>query len=86
MTNPEKPESSQSHEAEAGNKAEDPLPGTEAHAHNHFCAVCLQPVAHCGAGGSCQHPDPQYCSVHHPDPEYRAEDKPVIRMHVKLAE
>lgn len=78
--------------AEADNKAE--APDTEAHAHNHFCEVCKSAVAHCGAGGPCQHPGPQYCSMHvpmehHADPDHpyfgaRVEDKPVIRMHVKV--
>lgn len=67
---------------------------TGAHAHNHFCEVCKSPVAHCA--GPCQHEGPQYCSAHvpvehHHDPDHpyfgaRVEDKPTVRMHVKIAE
>jgi hypothetical protein len=53
-------------------------------AHNHFCEVCKQAVAHCGAG-DCQHPGPHYCSAHHPDPDHRVDDKPITRMTVAVA-
>lgn len=66
----------------------------EQHAHNHFCEVCLQAVAHCS--GECQHPGPQYCSVHvpvehHEDPDHpyfgaKVADKPTVRMTVKVAD
>lgn len=69
---------------------------TGARAHNHFCEVCKSAVAHCGAEGPCQHEGPQYCSAHvpieyHHDPDHpyfgtRVEDKPTVRMHVKIAE
>lgn len=54
----------------------------------------MQAVAHCS--GECQSPGPQYCSVHvpvehHGDPDHpyfgaRVEDKPTVRMTVKVAE
>jgi hypothetical protein len=60
-----------------------PAPVPAVHAHNHFCEVCKQAVAHCS--GACQNEGPQFCSVHHPDPAHRVEDKPVVRMTVNVA-
>lgn len=52
-------------------------------AHNHFCETCQTAVAHCA--GVCQNPGKHYCSAHHPSPKHRIEDKPMVRMHVKVA-
>lgn len=52
-------------------------------AHTHECAICKQIVAHCD--GECQHQGEQFCSVHHPDPQFKVEDKPTVRMTVKVA-
>lgn len=53
--------------------------------HTHHCEVCKQPVAICD-GDSCVQEGPHYCTVHHPDPQFRVEDKPTVRMTVKLAD
>lgn len=54
-------------------------------AHTHHCEVCKQPVAVCDDGG-CQGDTGHYCTVHHPNPAHHVEDKPTVRMTVKLAE
>lgn len=62
-------------------------------AHTHECETCKQPVAHCE--GVCKHEGPQHCSMHvpmeyHNDPDHpyagaRVDDKPTVRMTVKVA-
>lgn len=52
--------------------------------HSHFCKVCLTQTAVCD--GPCVQEEDHYCSQHHPDPEHRVEDKPTVRMTVKLAD
>lgn len=51
--------------------------------HTHFCGTCGAMVAVCTE--DCQHTGPQYCSIHHPDPQFKIEDKPTVRMTVKVA-
>lgn len=62
--------------------------------HTHYCAICGTQVAVCDHEG-CEHEGPQYCSVHvpqelheavgHPYEGKRIEDKPTVRMTVKVA-
>lgn len=66
-------------------------------AHTHQCKVCKVPVAICDDVGCHQGKHPEtgdlipvdthdYCSLHHPDEANRVEDKPVVRMTVKVAD
>jgi hypothetical protein len=52
--------------------------------HTHHCEVCKQPVAICGESYCEQDDQRHYCSVHHPDPSFHIEDKPIVRMTVKV--
>lgn len=81
--------------SDQGNKPPVPSEHVSGRAHVHHCAICGQVVATCSSD-TCQHDGPQYCSVHvpvahHTDKKHpyfgtRVEDKPTVRMHVKLAE
>lgn len=52
--------------------------------HSHYCDVCKVFVAACA--DQCVHDGKSFCSQHHPDPEHRIEDKPTVRMTVKIAD
>lgn len=51
--------------------------------HAHHCKVCGQLVAMCD-GDTCAQEQDHYCSVHHPDPAHHVEDKPTVRMTVRV--
>lgn len=53
-------------------------------AHTHHCKVCNIAVAICD--GPCIQEEDHYCSQHHTDANFRIEDKPTVRMTVKIAD
>ena len=55
------------------------------------CPVCKQVTGHVADDHRGEVPmvdgqPAEYCSVHHPDPDHRIEDKPTVRMTVRVAD
>jgi len=52
-------------------------------AHTHHCQICKQVTAVCD-DNHCQGDEGHYCPTHHPDPQFHIEDKPTVRMTVRV--